>query len=354
MGIKCSEVSIVVQGKIQDETGQYLRKLRNTFPEAEIVLSTWKGESVEGLCFDVLVLNDDPGGEDYLYLCDGKEINNQNRQVVSTVNGIRRASKKFVIKIRTDFTLTNNSILKDFNQVFKERDVRYKIFKSRIITCSLCSRIYSHQTFLPTPFHPSDIFAFGYRDDLLNLWESVGLATSEELACWPCKFPSMLPYKKCRWRYAPEQYIFIKCVEKKFGKTHFSDWTDFSSSNISLSKKIIWNNFIILDNSFLGLESEKHKLTIFDADNGLPGVISSAIYVTEFNKLFQTGILCNCFISQRKNLVAEKISNRVLIKDEIRFFLQPFRTIFRWIVSPLKIFALLLRRLYLKCRLNYD
>jgi hypothetical protein len=76
--ISDKDISVVVQGPIHKQdnlTKRVLESVRTHLPNAELILSTWKGSDVDGLDCDVLLLNDDPGA-----------INgyNVNRQIVST------------------------------------------------------------------------------------------------------------------------------------------------------------------------------------------------------------------------------------------------------------------------------
>ena len=54
--IDFKDISIIVQGAIDiAETPKCLASIRKHLPEAEIILSTWNNEPVEGLDYDVLV-----------------------------------------------------------------------------------------------------------------------------------------------------------------------------------------------------------------------------------------------------------------------------------------------------------
>ena len=61
-GIDTNDISVVVQGAIdQINTPKCLRSIRKRLPGAEIILSTWEGSPIDGLDYDKLVLNKDPG-----------------------------------------------------------------------------------------------------------------------------------------------------------------------------------------------------------------------------------------------------------------------------------------------------
>jgi hypothetical protein len=99
--ILSKDISVVVQGPIHTQdnlTKRVLESVRTHLPDAELILSTWKGSKVDGLDCDILLLNEDPGA------LEKQPINsrNLNRQIVSTCNGIMASTRIFVLKLRTD------------------------------------------------------------------------------------------------------------------------------------------------------------------------------------------------------------------------------------------------------------
>ena len=60
--ITSRDISVVVQGPIhKTRTKKCLQSIRKNLPAAEIILSTWQNSSVNGMDFDILVANEDPG-----------------------------------------------------------------------------------------------------------------------------------------------------------------------------------------------------------------------------------------------------------------------------------------------------
>lgn len=103
------DVSVVIQGMPSSETLGYIKKVRNLFPDAELILSAWIGveKNFAAGLIDKLVLNEDPGAVPWLFCKEKVTYNNVNRQIVSTVSGIKASTRPFVIKLRTDFVLEN-------------------------------------------------------------------------------------------------------------------------------------------------------------------------------------------------------------------------------------------------------
>src|SRR4051794_20971310 len=102
------DISFVVQGAIDGSisplTGEPITKsclssLRRYHPGAEIILSTWKDANVDGLDFDILVRSEDPGAWNAFRPESGEvKLDNTNRQIVSTRNGLYQATRKYAAK----------------------------------------------------------------------------------------------------------------------------------------------------------------------------------------------------------------------------------------------------------------
>lgn len=90
--LSARNISFVVQGQIQPETYTFLQALRRNFPEAELVLSTWRGKYDP--CFrritDKMIYCKDPGAVVCSYYREVVQWNNLNRQLVTTMAGLMR------------------------------------------------------------------------------------------------------------------------------------------------------------------------------------------------------------------------------------------------------------------------
>ena len=95
MRIEDSEISIVLQGPIyKGTTSRVCKRMREIFPNAEIIVSTWEGSDTSGLIYDILLENKDPGGTPLML--DG-ELNNKtnkvDRMILSSKNCIKKRDK---------------------------------------------------------------------------------------------------------------------------------------------------------------------------------------------------------------------------------------------------------------------
>lgn len=161
-----ASVAVVLQGplKLEDEfTLATVRHYRRIMPEARLIVSTWKTESsmalraIEQAGAEVLTLDpvSEPGAR------------NVNRQIVTTVAGIRRAREagySYVLKTRTDARIYNCHVL----------DFLAGLLRCFPVSSAAPQRgrlaVLDSATRLLVPNHPSDMLMFGYTDDLENYW----------------------------------------------------------------------------------------------------------------------------------------------------------------------------------------
>ncbi|HRD71166.1 MAG TPA: WavE lipopolysaccharide synthesis family protein [Legionella sp.] len=270
------DISIVVQGPILKDSKYNITKeitkivcyrVKELFPDCELILSTWEGESVDGIPYDKVILNEDPQATWFDYY-NHNTLNNCNRLIVSTLAGIQSATRKFVFKLRSDLFIGSKNFLNYFDK-YPDYNSEFKFVGSRIIAFSMWS-IQGHKTCLftmPKPFHISDWAYFGYKEDLLELY-SVPLIHEPEFSQYfltRCKpFFDVAP--NVLWKMPPEQHI-ITSFFKKFTTINFEHTADDSHGNMELSAKLIMNNFIVLDQTQFYLISLKHFCFQFTRQN---------------------------------------------------------------------------------------
>jgi len=262
------DISVVVQGAVAGKptqppakrfTDRCLRSVRRVLPDAEIVLSTWRGSDVSELSYDKLVLSDDPGA---VPLDVRGTPNNINRQIVSTRAGLQAVERPYAIKLRTDFELLGNRFLDYFGK-FNVRADEGRIFRERVVTSTVFS--INARRFAPMPFHPSDWFFFGRADDLRDLWD-IPLAPEPETSRW-CRDDDrdQVPFLGGRTaRFAPEQTMWLGLL-RKHGDYPCDHMTDVSRRAIELTELTIANNLVLESPARLGLKYLKNRRgTIWD------------------------------------------------------------------------------------------
>lgn len=327
--IKSSEISVVVQGAISQEfTPKVLKSIRKYLKNAEIILSTWEDSNVEGLDYDVLIENKDPGAEVLYPLWNQKH--NLNRQIVSTQNGIKKTSRKYVLKIRTDISLTGATFLKYFGK-FKTRCESLNILKERVLTCQYFTR--RPEVF---PFHPGDWVYFGLKEDIENIW-NIPLAPEPETTKWfyshelleQHKIPNS-PYSFFRHRYCAEQYIWSNFL-RKYANLKFEHMWDITAENIELTNISFANNLVILSDKEFGIKFLK----------GSPGKEEDIYTFTTWLMLYKDYCDSTYKLPLKYKLLTDykfcKYCDK--FKKHLGFVILPFKGIFNWFSHLLSIFV---------------
>jgi len=281
--IDSKDISVVVQGAIDPKyTKKCLKSIRKHLPKAEIILSTWEGSIVDGLDYDILVENEDPGAIIQDFECN--IYNNVNRQLISSQNGLKKVSRKYTLKLRTDFYLKGNRFLKYFDK-FPVRNDKYAFFKHRVIVSSLYSREFSaERKKIKTPFHPSDFYFFGLTEDVKSYFENIPIMKKEDMANYHYLYKERKPFLACTFRYSPEQYFCINYVWQHYPDIKFDDWTDWNDENIEFSKQFLYNNFIFLGLRESQIYSNKHRLALIYEWRGIRGLIFYQRFIKRYKR----------------------------------------------------------------------
>lgn len=237
--VSAADISIVVQGAVSKETTpECLCSLRDVFPGAEIILSTWEGTDAAGLEFDKLVLSKDPGAQ------TGDESanipNNVNRQIVSTKAGVALAERRYILKTRTDIRFYGSSFLSYFG---KYDEVPPYLFKNRLIICDFYTR---DPRASKVCFHPSDWLTFGNADDVKKYYLGLELQTVEDAEWFKHHKKQEKIYVTFLSRYTPEQHIFLSFL-RRYRDIPFDYHCQYSREQQELSEKLMASCFTVLD-----------------------------------------------------------------------------------------------------------
>lgn len=232
-----SAISVIVQGAIDwshdPTTDQPLiiaacKAIRTLLPRAELILSTWQDPSASTLPCDIIIQSIDPGGQGHI---GGFTPNNINRQITSTVAGLRAATRQLALKIRTDIILKNLTFLHVWDNL-RPIQSPLRVFDRPLIANYLSSRnsraILERLPDHPLLFHPSDHVHFGQKVDLLALWD-VPMQTEQDALHF------LTHVRPNRWRdhelsrLTPEQHIFTHAIAKVCPQVigHYADSTSY-------------------------------------------------------------------------------------------------------------------------------
>jgi hypothetical protein len=168
------DVSVVVQGPYHsDLTPRCLDSISAVLPGAEVILSVWRTGPMPPVELPVttVVLNDDPGAVDLRGVLSPEverrtniAVTNVNRQIVSARNGIKLATRPYVLKLRTDMTVEDAGFLDVFER-FRGVSGPLRVFGERIVATNARS---PHRSYA---FFVQDFTYFGTAEDMRLLWD---------------------------------------------------------------------------------------------------------------------------------------------------------------------------------------
>lgn len=324
--IKSEEISVIVQGPIHKKrTKKTLQSIRTNLPNAEIILSTWEDSDINGLDYDILILNKDPGAERQKKFKRKILYNNMSRMILSTNNALNRVNRKYTLKLRTDACIDNLNFIDSFNE-FPQRCERYKLFKHRILASTLFSKIAvnKHKQKTELPFHLSDWWFFGLTEDVKKLLLSSKLPQEPYFSNYfeyPENKNKTSVYEKFDWKFSPEQYIGYSCFSTFYDDIRMEDCSDVSDLINKKSQICMANNFIFLEYKQSGIRNLKYSCStneLLSGDKYL-NLYSFYLFEQEYKKYCDSD-----YITTAKNLVLSDRENGYRI---LRFYKHIFKLI---------------------------
>ena len=248
MQIPKTAITFVIQGPVvPDVTKDSCSQIREHFPGATIILSTWKEQSSDGLDVDELLLNDDPGGSIVKYdKRDRAHTVNINRQIRSTIGGLQKVVTTYAVKLRSDNTLSSDQLL-SFYQQYPSAEHRLIPLSKRILTTNMFAKEYIEG--LPTPFFFSDFFMFGLTEDLIAFWDQPFLTDYV--------FNSQLSGKRQHadypWPQLHIEQLLVTNFLSKYVSLDFPHKYANSNGQLALSRELIAKHFIVMERSQIDL-----------------------------------------------------------------------------------------------------
>lgn len=264
--INTQQISVVVQGPVRGKPGDpskqcltenTLRSLRRHLPGAQLILSTYVGSDTRGLDYDRLVESEDPGALPFLRGVD--RPNNANRQIVTTVAGLRAADRPYAMKFRSDMLMTHPGFLDHWGR-YPARADEWRILGERVLTCTRYARNPRRRfTALRMPFHPSDWFYFGRHEDVLDLFDLPLLPEPQTSLYYDTHPRPELDVDPLMTAWGnPEQVLWVSFLNKH-GDCGYRSYCDISEHSLCTSELSIVNNLVLLDLGQLGIRYVKEK-----------------------------------------------------------------------------------------------
>lgn len=239
------DISVVIQGPLYRTLAPTrgidacISAVRRYLPHAEIIVSTWAFEDLDGINADVVVTAADPG----TLLDFNGNRHNTNRQLVSTLTGIQAASRPHVLKLRTDHILTGSDIA-----VMGRYDARVPL-SARLLhePITVTTLFIRNPEKVPLLFHLSDLVQFGTREDMLWFWDQELRLQEEVFATTPYKNPIGNFVGYSAMRMTPEQCLMLGFMRKKGYDITLQTPGDISPELVELSERLLSENFTVLD-----------------------------------------------------------------------------------------------------------
>lgn len=270
--IQGSVIGLATDNKKDRHTYLCLKSIRKHFPNSYIIFSTWRGSDVSGLDFDLLVENEDPGISIF-----GDFSKNGFRQIVSSIEGLKKVKTKYAIKVRSDLIFKNRKILKYFNKFNKTNilyDYKYKIVEKRVLLLTTCNPRRRSKF----PFNASDWLYLGLTKDVINIFD-IPLIRGRFLE--PCEYDNNKE-KFCESPYSAEQYIWFGFLSK-YKEIDFKHLRDISNNNIEEAEKYFANNAILATAKKIGIDWLKYPGAAYAQK---PCLSNSGLYTfTEYKKM---------------------------------------------------------------------
>jgi hypothetical protein len=262
--IDSREISVVVQGPIargagrEAVTSEVMASIRQHLPQAQLILSTWRGENVSGLAPDELVFTDDPGAvvanPDF-----PTRSNNVNRQLVSTSNGLKRASRKYALKLRSDTPLAHAGFL-GIDRTAARRHPRWRLLREPIL---LPKDLSLHPAVVPSLYHAHDCVQFGLTEDLRDLWDSPLAPEPETSHAFAGGARPPLVYNNVEGpcvRVSAEQYYITAFLQRRGLEARLSYVCDCRAAQARKSLLFMANNFAFAELDAIGVRIPRRIL----------------------------------------------------------------------------------------------
>lgn len=252
------DITVVVQGPVQTLKGREqeagithkcLSSLRQHLPGARIILSTWPNQQLSGLDYDELVISEDPGPNIRNFHSDGRAQHyNNNRQIVSTLAGLKQVKTPYAIKLRSDNYLIGSRFI-ELQQHYPNRCGSHRLFHERVVVSNVFTRKYAKG--FRVAYHLSDFFYFGLTEDLLAIWDLELLADASPMEA---KNPKTSPKS---FIIDCTQMLWIRALQKFDGSVRLTGLLDSDQKQRRKSDLYYANNLVIGAPDDIGLGLEK-------------------------------------------------------------------------------------------------
>ena len=270
-----NELTFLFQGPYENDVQidvfkKNLKTINQFIYGCKTIVSTWENTKLKQDDNFILLKNLDPG-ETYLDV-HSKYSCNLQRQIVSTINGLRIVNTKYTVKLRSDLIIINDSIVKYLTNLEEQANNHSSLLTRRCIVSSFTTIDPSMHVKLL--HHPCDWIYAGRTQDLLKIWNASDFGSIQ-------KQPEItyLPNHSDQQFFLlrPESYIWGNFISK-FSDINFHYRNLLSSKEaIKISNSYLISNLEILSNRKLGLVSSKHSKSLLHSVNMFNAITQNRI-----------------------------------------------------------------------------
>ena len=254
-----SNLSIVIQGALNSrkETDQVINSYKSLLPNAEIIISTWPAFKKFASDCSKLVISNDPGSIDVSAI-GGRQHNNFNRQLLSSKEGVKSASKLFTLKVRSDLVLLNNKIIKSYNDILLQSiELNESYFKDKPLIV-ISNESSKKPSLFPAYLHFCDWFMLSKTQEIKKLFDMPLVSREDILFNEADNIPNIYEKLKIpKEKWSAETYMWVNYLKNYH---HFSMTNEFHCSDDikNIHNEFISDSLIILDLKRSGLRTLKN------------------------------------------------------------------------------------------------
>lgn len=239
----CNDLTFLLQGKSTKETNFSIKIIRERFPGCKVILSCWEGdERIVTEFVDKMVCNIDP----VVYPMKEYKLDNINRQIVSTKNGLEHVKTKYVCKLRTDSYLDNSDILSLYKRYNNSGE---GVFTEKVLVTNLTT---INPKKMKHSFHVCDWIYLGLTSDVKSIF-SLEIKPRQYFYYFDGK--SNLDDSICS-QHRAETALFEHFFPNE--RFEYNNTYETNSKTIDLTLNLFRYDLIIVNPWMIGLKSFKH------------------------------------------------------------------------------------------------
>lgn len=285
MQIASDEISVIIQGAIAPEkVNPLIESVIKYLPKAEIIVSTWldSKKKIDPKFQDqVKIIESEPIPDVYRDPISNVQ-DNLHRQVTTTLAGLKAATRKFSLKLRSDLLLESNLITQT------EKLTNSPYFEYKISATNLG---FVDPTKIPFLFHISDLALFGATRDLIQYWSFEGDYETHE-NFWNFvigKLSANSTGFRCS-RYSCEQRIVKNFLQRKGEKFTLQRLDSVNLHAIEVSEKFILSSFLLSDYKTSGVVFPKRIIQNKFNSNFYSPTEFNALAHSDYDKIFSARV----------------------------------------------------------------